>query len=488
MAALRLFDRALLASVLAGCLVGPAYHVPPAPVPRAASYKEATWRVASPGDAIPRGAWWTMFRQPELDALQRRLNITNQTLVAATQNYLAARAQVRVAEAQYFPTVTADPSASHGRLPGVIGVSPNTVGGAGGVAGGGGSARGPFTAYIVSGQASWAPDLFGRVRYTVRQRAYTAQALAADLESTRLLVQSELAQTYFQLRAQDALQQLLDQTVAADQEILEQIRLRFAKGLENESTLVQAEQTLEAAQVQATNAGVLRAEYEHAIATLIGVPATDFSLPRRALLASPPAIPIATPSQLLERRPDVAAAERRMAAANAAIGYAETAYFPDITLRGTAGFASSALHALFSWPSRLWSVGGDLAETLFDGGARRANVESMVRQYNAAVASYRETVLVAFQQVEDMLAAIRILADAIERQRRSVELAERALDLERQRYEAGLDPYITLMTQQTVVLGTRQLLVTLQVQQMVAAVALVQALGGGWDRTELPPP
>jgi outer membrane protein TolC len=177
-----------------------------------------------------------------------------------------------------------------------------------------------------------------------------------------------------------------------------------------------------------------------------------------------------------------------MAAANAAIGYAETAYFPDITLRATAGFASSALHALFSWPSRLWSVGGDLAETLFDGGARRANVESMVRQYNATVASYRETVLVAFQQVEDMLAAVRILADAIERQRRSVELAERALDLERQRYEAGLDPYITLMTQQTVVLGTRQLLVTLEVQQMVAAVQLVQALGGGWDRTELPAP
>jgi NodT family efflux transporter outer membrane factor (OMF) lipoprotein len=476
----------LLGGTLAGCLVGPHYRVPPAPVPWAAHYKEGTWKVAAPGDAIPRGAWWSMFRQPELDALQARLNITNQTIVAATENYLAARAQVRVAEAQYFPTVTFNPSANHGRLPGVIGVSPNAVGGGG--VGGSGSARGPFTSYVVAGEASWAPDLFGRVRYTVRQRAYTAQALAADLESTRLLAQSALAQTYFQLRGQDALQQLLDATVQADEEILDQIRLRFAKGIENESTVVQAEQTLEAARVQATNAGVLRAEYEHSIATLIGVPATELSLPKRPLLAAPPPIPTGTPSQLLERRPDVAAAERRMAAANAAIGYGETAYFPLITLNGTAGFASSALHALFSWPTRLWAAGGNLAETLFDAGARRANVASLIAQYNAAVASYRETVLVAFQQVEDMLATIRILAEVIERQQRSVALAERGLALEQQRYDAGLDPYITLMTQQTVVLGARQLLVSLEVQRMLAAVQLVQALGGGWDRTELPPP
>lgn len=484
--ALRLVDRALLAGTLAGCLVGPDYHVPSAPVPRAQHYKEGTWKIANPGDAIPRGAWWAMFHQPELDALQRRLNITNQTIIAATENYLAARAQVRVAEAQYFPTVTATPSANHGRLPGVIGVTATNVGGT--AVGGSGSARGPFTSYIADGDASWAPDLFGRVRYTVRQRKYTAQALAADLESTRLLAQSALAQTYFQLRGQDALQELLDATVKADEEILEQIRLRFDKGIENESTLVQAQQTLEAARVQATNAGVLRAEYEHAIATLIGMPATDLSLPRRPLLAAPPRIPTGAPSQLLERRPDIAAAERRMAAANAAIGLGVTAYFPLITLTGTAGFASSALHTLFGWPSRLWALGGNLAETLFDAGARRANVESLVAQYNATVASYRETVLVAFQQVEDMLSTIQVLAAAIDEQQRSVQLAERGLELERQRYEAGLDPYITLMTQQTVVLAARQLLVSLEVQRMLAAVQLVQALGGGWDRTELPPP
>ncbi|MBX3158142.1 MAG: efflux transporter outer membrane subunit [Deltaproteobacteria bacterium] len=471
------------ALVATACGVGPAYRVPRAPVPLAAHYKEAGWKVARPADAIPRGAWWTMFAQPELDALEAQLAIANQTIVVAAESYLGARALIRVAEAQYFPTLSLAASAAHGRSPGVVGANPTTL--TGGLSAGGGTTVGPFTSYILAGEASWAPDLFGRVRYTVRQRRYTAQASAADLENVRLQMQAALAQAYFQLRAQDALQELLDATVATNEEILALIRQRFDKGLENEATLVQAEQTLEASRAQATNAGILRAQYEHAIAVLIGVPVSDFALPRRALLAAPPQIPTGAPSQLLERRPDIAAAERRMAAANAAIGIGYTAYFPAITLTGVAGVASQAVRSLFDWQSRLWSAGGTLAQTVFDGGARAANIAVLTAQYDATVADYRQTVLVAFQQVEDTLAQTRILVDVVERQRNAVRLLEHGLDLERSRYAAGLDPYITLMTQQTAVLSARQLLVSFEVQRIVAAVQLVQALGGGWERQGL---
>jgi NodT family efflux transporter outer membrane factor (OMF) lipoprotein len=478
--------RLCVLAIASGCSIGPSYRVPPAPVPVAAHYKESgRWKVAAPADGIPRGNWWTMFRQPELDTLQARLDITNQSIVAATENYLAARALVRVAEAQYFPTVTATPAITAGRLPGVVGATPESLT-SGSLSASGGSTSGPFRSYALTGEATWAPDLFGRVRYTVRQRRYTAQASAADLESTRLLAQAALAQTYFQLRGQDALQELLDLTVAANTEIFELIRKRYDDGLENESTLAQAEQTLEASRAQAVNAAVLRAQYEHAIATLIGVPATDFSLPRRGLLPAPPPIPTGLPSQLLERRPDIAGAERRMAAANAAVGLGYTAYYPTLTFNGVLGFASTGIAALFDWPSRLWSLGGSLAETIFDGGARKANIRALEAQYNAIVADYRQTVLAAFQQVEDTLAQTSILNDVIERQRAAVSLAERSLELERKRYTSGLDPYVDLLTQQNAVLAARQLLVSYDVQRIVAAVQLVQSLGGGWNRAELP--
>jgi NodT family efflux transporter outer membrane factor (OMF) lipoprotein len=467
----------LVGTLALSCAVGPPYLRPPAPVPSAMHYREA-WKLATPGDAIPRGAWWTMFRQPELDALQRQLAISNQTILAAAERYLAARAQVRVAEAQYLPTVSIVPSVARGRSPGVVGANPASpsatpsTGGAGTI--------GPYRSYILTGEATWAPDLFGRVRLAVRQRQSAADAAGADLESTRLAIQAMLVETYFQLRGQDALQAVLDATVAANAEIYALIRQRFDSGLENEATLVRAQQTLEDSRVQAIDAGILRAQYEHAIATLLGIPATSFALPRRAILSTPPAIPAGTPSSLLERRPDIAAAERRMAAANAAVGLGYTAFFPTLTLTGAAGVGSKVLRSLFEWPSRLWAVGASVAQTVFDGGARRANVEALSNQYNATVADYRQTVLVAFQQVEDLLAQTRILAQVIERQRAAVALAERGLALERQRYEVGLDPYIDLMTQQTAVLSARQLLVALEVQRMIASVQLVQALGGGW--------
>jgi NodT family efflux transporter outer membrane factor (OMF) lipoprotein len=475
------------AALAAGC-VGPAYHVPRAPTPVAAAYREAggMWKLATPLDAIPRGRWWEMFHEPELDALERRLNVDNQTIALAVENTLQARAQIRAARARYFPTVTADPSATWFRSSGVTGGGAATAATIGAQTTSGLAGR--HVVYAAPLDASWAPDLFGRVRYAVRQRQYAAQVSAADLESTRLVAQTTLAQTYFQLHAQDTLEDYLAATVEADQQIVDLTRLQLTAGLATEIAVVQAELTLRAARVQATHAGLLRAQLEHAIATLLGVPATDFTVPRRGLTARPPRIPTGTPSQLLERRPDIAAAERQMASANAVIGLGYTAYYPLITLTGTAGFESSALHGLFDWPGRIWALGASLSETVFDGGLRRATIDQAVAAYHASVASYRQTVLAAFQQVEDALAALRILAQELVDQRAVVELAQQALELEKARYEKGLDPYIDLAIQQTALLAAQQTLVGLESSQMVFAVALVEALGGGWDRSELPTP
>lgn len=499
--------RGLAVVLVAGCTVGPAYHVPPAPLPASGVYKEGAWKVASPADAIPRGQWWTMFHEPELDALEARLNVTNQTIVQALDNYLAACAQVRAARSQYFPTVTTAPSVALSRGGGAVtrgvgatGATPpgttappgtttsptGTTGAPSSAIAGASGSR--VTSYALPVEVSWAPDLFGRVRNTVHQSQYTAQASAADLESTRLLAQATLAQTYFELRGQDALQALLDATVRADREILGLTRSRYQTGIGAQIDVVQSQLTLQTALVQATNAQILRAQYEHAIATLLGVPASGFTLPRRALNARSPAIPTGTPSQLLERRPDIAAAERQMAAANAAIGIGYAAYYPVVNLSGDAGLVGSTLGALFSWSSRVWSLGASLGETLFDGGLRRANIDQATAAYQASVAGYREAVLTAFQQVEDSLAETRIVAVALEQQRTAVALAQQALALERTRYETGIDPYLDLMTQQTVLLAAQQALVTLEVQQMTSAVLLVQALGGGWDRSALPTP
>jgi NodT family efflux transporter outer membrane factor (OMF) lipoprotein len=324
------------------------------------------------------------------------------------------------------------------------------------------------------------------VRNTVHSAQYGAQASAADLENQKLIEQATLAQAYFQIRGEDALVDILDQTVGADTQILELTRAQFELGITDEVAVVQAEQTLQLARVQRTNAALVRAQLEHAIATLIGVPATSFALPNRARLPAPPRIPTGAPSRLLERRPDIAGAERQMARANAAIGIATAAYYPSITLSANAGFASSALSTLVSLPSRVWSIGATLAETLFDAGARGAQVRAAVASYDAAVATYRQTVLTAFQQVEDALAGTALLAREVDEQSRAVALAQRALVLERGRVETGIDPYIDLMTQQTLLLSAQQTQVQLRVQQMTTAVQLVEALGGGWDRADLP--
>ena len=475
-----LLTAALLLSL--GCTVGPHYHKPQATTPAAPNYKESPvnfqdadgWKVASPQDAMLHGNWWEIFNQPELNDLEAQLNIDNQNIKVFFENYLAARAQIREARAQYYPTATIGASATRSHTAGTA------TGGAGQTSGG------TFSEFQIPAEISWAPDLFGRVRNTVREFQANAQVSAADLENERLLEQATLAETYFQIRGQDALQALLNATVKADEELVELAKTRYEVGTDTEVSVQQAVQTLESARAAATNVGVLRAQYEHAIATLLGKSATDFKMPVQPLTIQPPAIPIGTPSQLLERRPDIAAAERQMASANAVIGIGYAAYYPNLTLSASGGFASSAIGKLFNASSRVWSIGPSISETVFDAGLRRATIDQYIATYNADVASYRQTVLTAFQQVEDDLSQTRILWTEIQQEQAAVTAAQKAYDLEKARYETGLDPYLNLLTTQTALLNTQQSLVNSQVQQMTSAVLLVEALGGGWDVSQLP--
>lgn len=480
---------ALLCVVLGGCVVGPKYHRPSATTPAAPNYKESPinfqdaegWKVASPQDAMLRGNWWEVFQQPELNDLEAQLNINNQTIKVFFENYLAARAQIREARAQYYPTVTAGASFTRARSSANLGSGSGT-GGKGGVA----NSELEVSEFSTPVDISWVPDLFGRVRNTVREFQAAAQVSAADLENERLLEQATLAETYFEIRGQDALQALLNATVQADEELVKLAQARYDVGTDTEVSVQEAIQTLESARAAATNVGIARAQFDHAIATLLGKNATDFTLQVRPLLVQPPAIPTGTPSQLLERRPDIAAAERQMAAANAVIGIGYAAYYPSLTLSASGGFAASAISKLFNASSRMWSIGPSVSETVFDAGLRRATIEQYTATYNADVANYRQTVLTAFQQVENYLAQTRLLWTEIRQQQAAVEAAQKAYDLEKGRYETGLDPYLNLLTTQTALLDTQQTLVNLQVQQMTGAVLLVEALGGGWDVSQLP--
>jgi NodT family efflux transporter outer membrane factor (OMF) lipoprotein len=326
------------------------------------------------------------------------------------------------------------------------------------------------------------------VRNTIREEQYNAQLSAADLENERLTEQATLAEVFFEIRGQDALIELYTNTVKAYQHSLDIARSAYETGVGDQITVVEAENTLQNAQSSLTNLGVARAEDEHAIAMLIGTNPSSFSIPTKSLKATPPPIPIGLPSQLLERRPDVAASERSMAAANAQIGVAVAAFYPNLTLSAEGGFESSAIQHLFDWPSRFWSVGSSVSETIFDAGLRRATVNQYIATYNADVASYRQTVLTAFQQVEDYLAAVRILSKQIQQQELAVQSANKYVELETGRYETGIDPYVDVVTAQTTLLSDQQSLATLHIQQMTASVELIQALGGGWDASQLPTP
>ncbi len=423
--------------------------------------------MAQPADAQLRGKWWEIFADPELNALEEQLDINNQNIKQYFENFMEARAIVREARSQYFPTLSVVPSITHSRASANVG---NTV-----PASTGGTTSTPqlqSTLYSLPLEASWEPDLFGKVRNTVRQAQYAAQVSAADLENERLTEQASLAEYFFEIRGQDQLQKIFDNTVEADQKLYDLTRALYDAGIDDQISVVEAETTLRSAQAGATNVGIARAQYEHAIAVLIGKTASSFSIPVKPMTTAPPPIPVGVPSELIERRPDIAAAERTMAEANAAIGIAYAAYFPNLTLTGDGGFESSSFSHWLAWPSRFWSVGASLPETIFDAGLRRATVQQYVATYNADLAAYRQTVLTAFQQVEDGLAEVRILSKEIQQQQQAVNSARIFLKLEQARYETGIDPYIDVLTAQTTVLGDEQTLNGLQVQQMTYAVAL----------------
>ena len=487
---IRLCATALL-FMLAGCVVGPKYHPPSPPQPPQAVYKESPspsketgdWTVAQPADAKLRGKWWEVFNDPELNALEEQLDINNQNIKQFFENFMEARAVVREARSQYFPTLTVAPAFTRSRTSGNLNTAPVNTSGSGTAA-----KQLQSTVYSLPLEASWEPDLWGKVRNTVHQAQYAAQVSAADLENERLTEQASLAEFFFEIRGQDQLQKIFDDTVAADQKAYDLTRALYEAGIDDEISLVEAETTLHSAEAGATNVGIARAQFEHAIAVLIGKTASDFSIPVKPMTVAPPPIPVGMPSELLERRPDVAAAERTMAEANATIGIAYAAYYPNLTLTAEGGFESSAFHTWLSWPSRFWSVGASIPETIFDAGLRRATVQQFVATYNADLAGYRQTVLTAFQQVEDSLAEVRILSKQIKEEQQAVDSAQTFLKLEQARYDTGVDPYIDVLIAQTTVLSDQQVLNALQVQQMTSAVALVEALGGGWDRSQLPSP
>ena len=492
------------AALLAGCHVGPKYVKPVTPPPPAfkesapAAYSGSlpgTWAPANPSDAMLKGKWWEVFKEPELNGLEDQVNINNQNVAEYFQNFLAARAIVREYKAQEYPTITTAPSYNRQRTPGTLrNAVATSAGGTTGTTGTGtttssGVASTSGTTSTVLSlpfDVSWEPDLWGRISSQVHEYQFAAQVSAADLENERLTEQAALAEFYFELRGQDALQDLYDRTVIADQKIVDLTKALFETGVDDEASVVEAQATLQQAQTTAAGIATNRAIYEHAIATLIGKPASAFALPIKALSTPVPAIPIGVPSELLERRPDVAAAERTLAEANSLIGYAKAAYYPTLSLTGSGGLESSLITTLFSAPALAWSAGSSATETIFDAGLRRATVDQYVAQYNSDVAIYKQTVLTAFQQVEDYIATLRATSQQIIRQDQAVQSAQRSLDLETARYETGIDPYINVLSTQTTLLTDQTSQVTLRVSEMTAAVELVQALGGGWNASQLP--
>jgi NodT family efflux transporter outer membrane factor (OMF) lipoprotein len=463
--------------LLQGCVVGPKYNRPTMQAPGA--YKEVTpddlkkmdgWKVAQPQDSALHGKWWEILGDTQLNTLEEQVNVSNQNVAAAFANFMAARALVREARAQYFPTVTAGASITRQRQ----------------ASSSSGTSAGTFTEYSLPFDASWTPDLWGRVRNQVRANVANAQASAADLENTRLTAQAELAVDYFQLRGQDALKQLLDSTVVAYEESLKLTKALYETGIDSDESVAQAETQLEATRALDTNIGILRSQYEHAIALLVGQPASSFSIAVEPLKTPPPAIPFGVPSQLLERRPDIAASERLMAQANALIGVEKAAYYPTVTLSASFGFQSTKGSSWFTWPSRFWSVGPAISELIYDGGLRRATVEQYRAQYDETVANYRNTVLTAFEQVEDNLSSLRVLSQEIQEQDTAIGSAQRSLTLATDRYRLGIDPYLNVITAQTTLFSNQQTAVNLRIEQIVDSVQLIEALGGGWDSSTLP--
>lgn len=460
--------------LFAGCSFAPNYVKPAVSTPTA--FKELSpeqckttdgWKTAEPKDGMIRGKWWEMFHEPELNALEDQVAGSNQTVAVALANFLAARAVVKQAQSQYFPTVTVSPSVMRERLSSLSSKSSPTT----------------LNAYSLPFDASWELDLWGSVRNTVHANTLEAQATLADLGNVQLTAQAEVAVDYFQLRMQDAQKALLDKAVLDYQDSLKLTQVRHDTGIDSDQDVAQAETQLETTRAQATDLGILRAQLEHAIATLIGKPAPSFSISLKPLTSKPLAISFGIPSQLLERRPDVAAAERRVAEANAQIGVARAAYFPTLTLDGSIGYLSSSLKHLVSGPNLVWSVGPTLSQTLFDAGKRTAVTEQAWANYQGTVASYRQTVLSAFQDVEDNLAMLRILSQELQQQDAAVTASQRYLKHANERYILGIDSYLNVIIAETTLLSNQRTALNLRMEQMTASVQLIKALGGGWEAT-----
>jgi len=489
--------RSLVLSLLAaalvagGCRVGPNYVRPDAPT--SGSYKELEgWRTALPRDDVLRPAWWQLYDDPVLSELVEQVPPANQTLKAAEAAFQQARTLVWQARSNWYPTAVAGVSFSRSR------VSANLSGGTQvshvGTVSGGASTRGArgfggtiSSDYTLPGSISWELDLWGKIRRQVESSEASAQASAADLANTQLSLQSELALDYFQLRTLDAVKRLLEDTAKTYERSLTLTQNRHQEGIASGADIAQAQTQLESTLAQAVDVGVQRAAMEHAIAVLIGKPPADFSLPPVAeLAATPPPIPAGVPSELLERRPDVATAERNMASANASIGVAVSAWYPTVTLSASGGFESSDIAKWLLWPSRFWSVGPSVSETIYDAGRRSAQIDQARAAYDENVDTYRQTVLTAFQQVEDQLAALRILEEEAEVQDRAVKAAQDSVRLTTNQYEGGIVSYLNVVVVNAAALANEQTAVNIQGRRLAASVQLVQALGGGWSAGELP--
>ena len=471
----------LIALILvAGCTVGPDYHRPDAPT--GAGFKEAAaapagWKLGTPGDTIPKGAWWTIYHDPVLDGLEGQVALSNQNIKSFEAQYAQAQAITDEARSQELPTVGVSAGVTRSRSSsGSSGVSSSSLGG---------SSRGARTTYTAEGTATWDLDLWGKIRRQVESDEAGAQVSAADLANATLSAQETLANDYFQLRGQDALTKLLADTVKADQEALRITRNQYNAGTAAPSDVAQAETELATAQAQLIAAGVTRQQFEHAIAVLTGVPPSALTLPPGQLATDVPVAPAGLPSALLERRPDIAAAERAMAEQNALIGVAVAAYYPDISLSADYGFEGNPIGKLFRAANRVWSLGASASETLFDGGERSAAVRAAQASYDSSVATYRQTVLTAFQQVEDELSDLRILQQQAGAEETAVRAAQHSLDIALNEYRAGTVAYTTVVTAQTALLGNQESALTVQQSRLVASSTLVAALGGGWSQEDL---
>lgn len=470
---------AVLFSLLgSACTIGPKYQRPViAQTPVA--FKEFAgndqWKMATPSDAVMKGKWWEIFGDPELNRLEEMISINNQNVKQAEAQFRQARAIVAANHANYYPTIGSSPSITQ---------TDSGGGGRGGV--GLFSAGQRSQTFSVPFSASWEPDLWGRVRLAVEGSTASAQESAAVLENARLSAQALLATDYFLIAGNDMQQGVLHDTIEAYQRNLQLTMNRFNGGVASRSDVTLAQTQLLGAQAQSTDLHIARAQDEHAIAVLTGQPPSAVEIPVLKINGPPPAIPTAIPSVLLERRPDIAASERAVAVANANVGIAQAAYYPTLTLSASAGFLSTSLQTLFTWAARTWSAGPSLSETLFDFGRRSAQVQNVEAAYDATVASYRQTVLTAFQEVEDDLAALRYLSQEAQQQSEAVTAAELSLSLENDRYKAGTDSYLNVITTQTIALSDEQQSVAILQRRMTAAIDLIKAMGGGWDASALP--